>query len=161
MLGKMHIGMLAMWRYDDVSDLACSRFGMFRMWDCRDVACLGYGILEFLEVGMWNVWDVACSGCGMFKMWDVGDVGCLVCGMWDVGCFPGCGMLIYKMPSQNIGRLALHSTDDSEKKSPPIKKSKVTESNSSNWEKIQNHILQLHAANQIMTVLIFQNCWIP
>ena len=68
--------MLAMWRYDDVSDLASSRFGMFRMWDCRDVACLGYGILEIFEVGMWNVWDVACSGCGMFKMWDVWDVEC-------------------------------------------------------------------------------------
>ena len=81
MLGKMHIGMLAMWRYVDVSDLACSRFGMFRMWDvrmwdCRDVACLGCGILEFLVVGMWNVWDVACSGCGMFEMWDVKDVEC-------------------------------------------------------------------------------------
>ena len=80
-------------------------------------------------------------------MWDVKDVGCLGCGMWDVGCFAGWGMLIYKLPSQNIGRLAMHSTDDSEKNSPPIKKSIVTESNSTNREKIQNHMLQLHAAN--------------
>ena len=35
----------------------------------------------------------------MFGMWDVQDVGCLGCVMWDVGCLPGCGMLIYKMPN--------------------------------------------------------------
>ena len=104
---------------------------MFGMWNVRDVGCWGCRMF-----GMSNVQDVGCSGCGMFGMWD-----------GDVGCFPGCGMLIYKMPSQNIGRLAMHSTDDSEKKSPPIKKSKVTESNSTNREKIQNHMLQLHAAN--------------
>ena len=34
----------------------------------------------------------------MFGMWNVRDVGCSSCGMWDVECLPGCGMLIYKMP---------------------------------------------------------------
>ena len=38
-------------------------------------------------LGMWDVPDVVCSGCAMFRMWYVEDVGCL----------PGCGMLIYKM----------------------------------------------------------------
>ena len=38
-------------------------------------------------LGMWYVRDVVCS-----------DVGCSGCRMWDVGCLPGCGMLIYKMP---------------------------------------------------------------
>ena len=77
---------------------------MFWMWDVqdvdiRDVGCSGCGMF-----GMWNVRDVECSGCGMFGMWDVRDVGCLGCGMfwmWDVECFPGCGMLIYKMPTIN------------------------------------------------------------
>ena len=67
------------------------------MWDVRDVGCLGCGMF-----GMWDVQDVGCSGCEMFGMWDVQDVGCSGCGMfgmWDVGCLPGCGMLIYKMPS--------------------------------------------------------------
>ena len=35
----------------------------------------------------------------MFRRWDVRDVGCSGCRMWDVGCLPGCGMLIYKMPT--------------------------------------------------------------
>ena len=38
-------------------------------------------------LGIWEVWDMACSGCGVSEMWEVRDVGCL----------PGCGMLIYKM----------------------------------------------------------------
>ena len=25
-------------------------------------------------------------------------MGCAGCGIWDVGCLPGCGMLTYKMP---------------------------------------------------------------
>ena len=65
---------------------------MSGMWDDWDVGCWGCGML-----GMWDV-----GGCGMFEMWDVRDVGCSGCGMfgmWDVRCFPGCGMLIYKMPS--------------------------------------------------------------
>ena len=51
---------------------------------------------------MRDVGDVGCLRCGMFKMCDVGDVRCLGCGMfgvWDAGCLPGCGMLIYKMPT--------------------------------------------------------------
>ena len=65
--------------------------------DVGDVGCLEFGMLR-----MWNVWDVGCWGCKMFVMWDIGDVecwdmGCSGCGMWDVGCLPGCGMLIYKM----------------------------------------------------------------
>ena len=35
----------------------------------------------------------------MFVMWDVWDVGYLKCGMLDVGCLLGCGMLVYQMPS--------------------------------------------------------------
>ena len=35
----------------------------------------------------------------MCVMWDVWDVGCLKCGMLDVGCLLGCGMLVYQMPS--------------------------------------------------------------
>ena len=34
----------------------------------------------------------------MFRMWNIRDVGCSGCGMCDVECLPGCGMLIYKMP---------------------------------------------------------------
>ena len=43
-------------------------------------------------LGMWDVPDVGPWGCGMF--------GCAMFRMWyveDVGCLPGCGMLIYKM----------------------------------------------------------------
>ena len=43
-----------------------------------------------------------CAGFGMFRMWDSRDVGCSGCEMWDVGCLPGCGMLIYKMPVQMV-----------------------------------------------------------
>ena len=46
---------------------------------------------------MWDVEDVRCWGCGMFGMWDAWDVERSVCGMFgmcDVGCLPGCGMLI-------------------------------------------------------------------
>ena len=46
---------------------------------------------------MWDVRAARCSGCGIFGMWDVRDVGCLGCEMWEVGCLPGIGMLIYKM----------------------------------------------------------------
>ena len=68
------------------------------MWDVRDAGCLRCGVF-----GMWDVEDVGCWRCGMsgmgnVEMWDVRDVGCLGCGMRDVGCLPGCGMLIYKMP---------------------------------------------------------------
>ena len=63
------------------------------MWDVRDVGCLGCGMF-----GMWYVRDVGYPGCGMFGMWDVRDVGCLGCRMWDVGCLPGCGIMIYKLP---------------------------------------------------------------
>ena len=79
MLGKWHI-----------KNVEC---GMYGMWDVGDVGCSGCGMC-----GMWDVRDVGCAGCGMFGMWDVRDVGCLGSGMWDVGCLPGCGMLIYKMP---------------------------------------------------------------
>ena len=34
----------------------------------------------------------------MFVMWDVGNVGCLRCGMLDVGCLLGCGMMVYQIP---------------------------------------------------------------
>ena len=47
---------------------------------------------------MWDLQDVGFLGRGMFAIWDVQDVGCLECGMWDMGCLPGCGMLIYEMP---------------------------------------------------------------
>ena len=33
-------------------------------------------------------------------MRDVRDVGCFGCGMWDVECLLGCGMLVYKMPKK-------------------------------------------------------------
>ena len=76
---------------------------MFGMWDIRDVGCSGCGML-----GMWNVRDAECSGCGMFRMWDIWGVGCSGCGMWDVGCLPGCRMLISKMPFCDHG----HGKDD-------------------------------------------------
>ena len=41
-------------------------------------------MFEMLEFGDWDARYVGCSGCGMF-------------GIWDVGCLPRCGMLIYKM----------------------------------------------------------------
>ena len=51
--------------------------------------------------GASNVRDVRCLGCRIFRMWNVRDAGCFGCkmfGIWDLGCLPGCGMLIYKMP---------------------------------------------------------------
>ena len=53
---------------------------------------LGCGMLE-----MWDVGDLGCWGCGMLGMWNVQDVGCSEYGMWNVGCLPRCGMLIYKI----------------------------------------------------------------
>ena len=67
--------------------------GMSRMWDVRNVGCSGSGMFD-----MWDDRNEECSVCGMFRMWDVLDVRCSGCGMWDVGCLPGCEMLIYKMP---------------------------------------------------------------
>ena len=75
---------------------------MLGIRDVWDVKRLGCGMF-----GMWDVWEVGGLGCGMFGMWDVGDVRCWrygMLGIWnvrdvqDVGCLPGCGMLIYKMP---------------------------------------------------------------
>ena len=54
---------------------------------------------------MWDVRDVECSGCAMSGIWDVGDVGCSGCGMRDVGCLPGCGILIYKMPDKSYDNI--------------------------------------------------------
>ena len=81
-----------MWNVDDVICWDCEMLGL---WDIRDVRCWECGMLGMGLFGMWDVGDVECSGCGMFGMRDVHDVGC---GMWDVGCLPGCRMLIYKMP---------------------------------------------------------------
>ena len=72
------------------------------MCDVGDVGCCECGMWGCEMLGMWDVGDVGCSGGGMFGMWDVGDVGCSVCGMWDVGCLPGCGILIYKVPGNTI-----------------------------------------------------------
>ena len=83
--------MFGMW---DVRDVGCLGCGMLGMCDVRDVGCSGCGMFR-----MWDVWDVGCWGRGIFGMLDVRDVGCLGCRVWDVGCFQGCGMLIYKMPS--------------------------------------------------------------
>ena len=65
------------------------------MWNVRSSGC---GMLE-----MWDVGDVRCWGCGMLGMWDVRDaecsrLGCSEYGMWNVGCLPRCGTLIYKIP---------------------------------------------------------------
>ena len=81
------VGMFGMWNVGDVRYSGC---GMFEMRNVRGVRCSRCGMF-----GMWDVWDVECWGCGMFGMWDVQDVRCWRCGMWDVGCLPGCGMLIY------------------------------------------------------------------
>ena len=78
-MGCSGCGMSGMW---DVGDVGCSRCGMFGIWDVQDVRCSGCGMC-----GMWDVRDAGCSGCGMFGMWDV---------CRDVGCLPGCRMLIYK-----------------------------------------------------------------
>ena len=67
---------------------------MFGMWNVPDMRCWGCGMF-----GLWDVRNLGCSGCGMFGMSDVWDVRCSGSGMWDVGCLPGCGTLIYKMPS--------------------------------------------------------------
>ena len=49
----------------------------------------------------------------MLGMWGVRDVGCSGCGMWDVGCLLGCGMLIYKMPALiNITENTRKALDD-------------------------------------------------
>ena len=91
MPGKWHIEneecvMLGMW---DVGGVECSGCGMFGLWDVWDLGCRGCGI----------------AGCGMFGMWYAWDVGCSGCGMWDMGCLPGCGILIYKMPKQRNSSL--------------------------------------------------------
>ena len=76
------------------------------MWDVGNVVCYGSGILSMLDVGdvcmlgMWDIGDMDVGnfwywGCGMLGMWDVQYV---VCRMWDMGCFQGSEMLIYKMP---------------------------------------------------------------
>ena len=65
---------------------------MLGVWGVQDAECCGCGLF-----GMWDVRAARCSGCGIFGMWDVRDVGCLGCEMWEVGCLPGIGMLIYKM----------------------------------------------------------------
>ena len=65
---------------------------MLGVWGVQDAGCCGCGLF-----GMWDVRAARCSGCGIFGMWDVRDVGCLGCEMWEVGCLPGIGMLIYKM----------------------------------------------------------------
>ena len=78
----------------DVEDVRCWECGMFGMWDVQDVRCLGCGMFR-----MWDVQDVGCWGCGLLEMWDVRDMGCE---MWDVGCLPGCGMLIYKMSTSAL-----------------------------------------------------------
>ena len=65
---------------------------MLGVWGVQDAGCCGCGLF-----GMWDVRAAQCSGCGIFGMWDVRDVGCLGCEMWEVGCLPGIGMLIYKM----------------------------------------------------------------
>ena len=123
-VGCSGCGMFGMWVVGDMGCLGC---GMFEMWDVRDVGCLGCELLEMRDVwdvgclgcemfrmfGMWDIWSVkylgyrifwrrnteyvGCSGCGMLGMWNVGDVGYFGYGMWDVGCLPGCWMLIYKM----------------------------------------------------------------
>ena len=51
-------------------------------------------------LGMWDIGDMDVGnfwywGGGMLGMWDVQYV---VCRMWDMGCFQGSEMLIYKMP---------------------------------------------------------------
>ena len=74
--------MLEMWGVGVVGRSGC---GLFGMWDIRGVGCS--------ECEMFGI-----CGCWMFRMWDVRDVGSLEFGMWDVGCLPGCGMLIYKKP---------------------------------------------------------------
>ena len=58
--------------------------------------------------GMWDVQDVGCAECGVLGMCDVEDVECSGCGMWDVGCLPGCGMLIYKMPAECCKRIQVY-----------------------------------------------------
>ena len=65
---------------------------MLGVWGVQDAGCCGCGLF-----GMWDVRAAQCSGCGIFGMWDVRDVGCLGCEMWEVGCLPRFGMLIYKM----------------------------------------------------------------
>ena len=67
------------------------------MWNVGGVGCSGCGMLWIGLFGMWDVRAARCSGCGIFGMWDVRDVECLGCEMWEVGCLPGFGMLIYKM----------------------------------------------------------------
>ena len=58
----------------------------------------------FLSIHViWFVWqDMTCENveCGMYGMWDLGmwNVRDVKFSMWDAGCLPGCGMLIYKMP---------------------------------------------------------------
>ena len=100
-VGCSGCGMLGMW---DVGDVGCWGCGMFGMWDVGDVGCWGCGMLK-----KWDVRDVGFSGFGMFGMWDVWNVGCSGCEMWDLGCLPGCGMLIYKMPRNiNLNILGNH-----------------------------------------------------
>ena len=70
---------------------------MLGVWGVQDVGCCGLGCSGCGMFGLRDVQDVGYSGCGIFGMWDVRDVECLGCEMWEVGCLPGFGMLIYKM----------------------------------------------------------------
>ena len=111
----MFLTCCSMFRMKDVWNVRHSRRAIFGICNVWDVGCLGCRMF-----GKWNVWDVGCSECKMLGMQDVQDVECFGCGvfgilgmlgvqdvgcwgckmfrMWDIGCFLGCGMLVYKMP---------------------------------------------------------------
>ena len=73
--------------------MGCSGCGIFGMRDFGDVGC--WGCVMF---GMWDVQNMGCLECRMFGIRDLRDVGLSGFGMWNVGCLPGCEMLIYKIP---------------------------------------------------------------
>ena len=67
-LGYPRCGILAMY---NIYDEGCSRFGMFRIWDVQDWAYLGCEVFR-----IWDVGDVVCLGFGMLE--------CVTLGMWEV-----------------------------------------------------------------------------
>ena len=60
---------------------------------------------------------------------------------------------------QSRGRLEKHSVNNLEIKSPPSKKSKVSESNSTKQGTNSTYVADAHSG-PIMKTVIFQNSWI-
>ena len=62
------------------------------------------------------------------------------------------------IPQQSRGRVEGHSINYLEIKSPPSKNLKLVKVTQINGEQLQHCMMQMHATDQIMKIVIFQNC---